>query len=185
MKDEATKEPSMSRFQKYTLPAFLVLGLCHLLMVVVGITEFHFPANTRWGKAFSAYGELTGSGYSYGYFAPGAYSQLRAQFIVSDHSGHSQVLCLDQTRTHEAALRLGNILEQLSNDAADPTEFHHHLASALAGSIFARYPEAHTVDVRLQRYSTVSMKQFRLGSRTTWEPEFSAKFAISKRMASQ
>jgi hypothetical protein len=159
---------------------FTGLALLHLALMALGASYTGYSWSGPFERALDYYGELSGSGQTYGFFAPGIYTQLRAVFEVTDKSGQTRQVNLAVGENHEADLRVGNIIDQFSYEVEDPVEFQRSLSSSLAGTIFGRYPESRTVAVKLEEFHPVSMSEYRSGVRSRWESVYQAKYAVAK-----
>ena len=63
---------------------------------------------------------------------------------------------------------------RLSDDSYE--RLRRSLSASLAGKMFARYPEARAVVVRLETFTPVAMEAWRRGERPQWSPLYTAKF---------
>lgn len=160
----------------------LMLGVAaiHLLLVAFGAAKVSFDPLGPPGQLLDHYGLLSGAGSGYGFFASGIGSQLRARFDVVDGQGQRSITSLETAASHEADLRISHITDEFWND--DETGgLQRSLAASFAGKIFARYPQAHEVVVRLEQFTPASMEEFRRGSRPQWTPLYEAKFVYQNR----
>jgi hypothetical protein len=160
----------------------IALALVHLTMVGLGAVSADFSEDTWLGSLLVFYGNLTGSGTGYGFFAPGVSGQIRACFDIIDEKGKRSTTFLERHQTHEADLRVGNIIDQFLGDAAENKELQRSLAASLAAAIFGRRPEARHVVVRLESFMPVSMAEYREGKRAVWKPMYSADFVDDRRV---
>jgi hypothetical protein len=158
----------------------LAIALVHLSLMALGASYIGYSWAGFLEPALNYYGDLSGAGNGYGFFAPGVYSQLRALFEVTDKSGNVQTVNLATGASHEADLRVGDIIDQFGNDVEDSVKYQRALSSSLAGTIFGRYPDAETVNVRLEKFDPVSMGDYRNGHRAHWDSVYQAKYAVSK-----
>lgn len=160
---------------------YLGIAVFHLSLVTLGAAKVDYGALPKIGRFLTFYGNLTGSNNSYGFFSPGVFDQLRARFEVIDQNGKSQFVPLESGVSHEADLRVGNIIDQLQNDFDDDKmKFQRSLSRSLVGTIFGRYPEAERVTVYLDRFDTISMDEYRKGERPKWSPVYQATFIHKK-----
>jgi hypothetical protein len=156
---------------------WVTLGLFHLMLVTAGATYFDLSKIGFFATAAEYYGEVTGSGSGYGFFAPGVTGQLRALFDIVGPKGTTKTISLFTHASHEADVRVGNIIDQFASDPDEDTPaLHRALAASLAGTIFGRYPDSKKVVVRLQELWPVSMEEYREGKRAEWEPVYDAAF---------
>jgi hypothetical protein len=152
------------------------LAVFHLLIVTLGASHTDFSSLGVIGKALSTYALISGADVSYAFFAPGIFGQLRAQFDVIDQDGKVKPVPLRLHESHEAELRVGNIIDQMQADREDQEDFQRAMTASLARNIFARYPGAHAVVVRLEEFSPVSIEEFRKNFRPSWTPLYEAKY---------
>jgi hypothetical protein len=167
----------------YPLRHRIALGaaLFHLALVGLGASYLGYSHFGKLAPALDYYGELSGAGFTYGFFAPGIYDQLRAIFEITDPAGRTRRVDLATGASHEADLRVGNIIDQFAEDADRSMEFQRSLSSSLAGTIFGRYADARQVKVILEEFHPVSMRDYRSGGRPHWAFLYSAKFEVSRR----
>jgi hypothetical protein len=150
----------------------------HLVLVALGAASFELNDYGRWGHALAVYCGLTGADGGYGFFAPGVDGQIHALFDVHEADGRTFTTTMGTGSSHEATLRIGNIVDQFQDfDEDRREELNRSLSASLAGRIFGRFPKADRVTVRLEHFAPVSMKEYREGARPQWEPMYSATFA--------
>ena len=147
------------------------LALGHLGMVVLGACRANLVHSPVLGK----YAALSGADSSYGFFAPGVGSQLRANFSVIDGSGKERQTALDEGGSHEVALRTASIVG-LFWDEVKQESVRRAIAASWAGKLFSRNASAKEVVIRLDSYDLPSMKDYRRGVRPQWVPFYRAKF---------
>jgi hypothetical protein len=169
---------------RYPLRYRILLGvaLAHLALVAMGASYLGYPFGPL-AKAADFYGALTGSGSAYGFFAPGVSGQLRALFDVIYPNGRQRTISLLSGASHEADLRIGNIIDQYQSqeDDEDPTALQRSLSASLASTVFSRNPGASRVRVRLEHFAPVSMADWRAGERPLWKPLYEATFETGGR----
>jgi hypothetical protein len=159
----------------------VVAGFCHLILVTCGAADIELPTKFFLGKVINYYGELSGASYGYSFFAPGVTSQIRAVFDVVDRDFHHSTLELLDDTNREIKLRIGDIIEQFSNeDQDDQMKFQRSLSASLSGTVFARYPGAKSVTIRLEGFTPISMEEYRKGARPAWIQLYSAEFINSQ-----
>jgi hypothetical protein len=159
------------------------IALCHLILVSLGASYVNISDENWVGRAVNIYDEVSGAGSSYGFFAPGIFSQIRAVFDVIDANGQTRTVNLAKGINKEADLRVGNIIDQFQSideveDGDDERieRLQRSMAASLAGTIFGRYPGAKKVVLRLEKFQPPSMEEYRRGERPNWEPLYSAAF---------
>jgi hypothetical protein len=170
---------------KGVLRVALGIALFHLGMVALGAASIDFSEETWLGKILVFYGNFTGAGTGYGFFAPGVTGQIRARFEVIDKDGNKSMTVLEKHQTHEADLRVGNIIDQFLGDANDDKDVQRSLAASLAGTVFGRSPSAREVVVRLESFTPPSMAEYREGKRPEWVPLYSASFIDNKNLVAK
>jgi hypothetical protein len=153
----------------------------HLALVTLGASTVSLGELGLPGRALDAYGALSGASSSYGFFTPGVSFQLGARFDVIDGAGLVTRASLATGASHEADIRVGNIIDQFGtlgdeDDEEGSAQLRRSLAASLAGKMFARHPEASAVVVRLETFEPVSMEAWRSGERPAWKPLYTAKF---------
>lgn len=156
----------------------LAFAVLHLGIVILAAAQIEMAAIPLIGRSLHYYGALSGAGNSYGFFAPGVGSSFRAEFDVEEHN-HSHTDHLERHHNRESDLRFGNLLGLLSRNV-DDEKARRAIAASWAGKIFARYPEASAVTVRLEMHGVPVMKLYKEGIRASWEPFYRAKFVKSK-----
>lgn len=95
---------------------FVALALGHLGLVALGASYFDWDRHGALGKALAYYGEVTGAGNSYGFFAPGVGTDVRALFDVVDQRGRVTTEELHTGTSSEAELRTADVVEQFLSD---------------------------------------------------------------------
>jgi hypothetical protein len=160
---------------------WLAAAAAHLVLVTLGASTISLRALGLPGRALDEYGTLSGANSGYAFFTPGVTFQLGARFDVIDRDGRSKSASLATGASHEADIRVGNIVDQFGSvrDAEDEEEadrVRRSLAASLAGKMFARNPEAAAVVVRLETFAPPSIEAWRGGERPRWRPLYTAKF---------
>jgi hypothetical protein len=168
------------------LKVAVVAGFCHLFLVALGAAEYEFSDDHWWSRALSYYGEVTGSSFGYGFFAPGVTSQIRAVFDVVESDSHQNTLQLFDESNREVAIRIGDIIEQFMADDVsgdDKMKFQRELSASLSSAVFIRHPGAKSVTIRLEKFSPISMADYRNGVRPEWQPLYSAEFVNHQKLS--
>src|SRR5262245_49008696 len=129
----------------------LLLGVAvgHLIVVALGATGVSPRLLGLPGQAIDVYMALTGAGHRFGFFAPEVTSQPWASFEVIDGEGKTTTTSLETGSSHEADLRVGDIIDVFGSLGDDAEGLRHDLAASLAGTILGRHPDAREVVVRL------------------------------------
>jgi hypothetical protein len=128
------------------------------------------------GEILGLYGQITGSGSGFGFFAPEIGPGMRTEFDIEKKDGTKITTTLQAGLNREGDLRVGNLLNLLSR-AMQEDKARRAVAASWAGKMFARYPDATKVGIRMETIDVPTMKEFRDGVRyTTWKPTYSAQF---------
>ena len=146
----------------------LLLGAfgCHLALVVAGAAHF---------TPFRFYGELTGAGDSYGFFAPTVGAQLQARFTLFGPEGERTEETLETGKSREVGLRLGNLAGTVYIAAKRP-DLRRAFLGALAASRFGEHPRASSVQVSIEEWLMPTMAEYRRGARPRWLSLYDATF---------
>ena len=161
---------------------WLAVAAGHLLLVTLGAGGVNLRELGLPGRVLDEYGAVSGANSGYGFFAPGVSFQLGARFDVVDRDGVITHASLATGTSHEADIRVGNIIDQFGSvgddeeDEEGAVRVRRALAASLAGKMFGRHPEAAAVVVRLETFEPVSMEAWRGGERPRWNPLYTAKF---------
>lgn len=159
---------------------FAAAAACHLLLVAVGAMQINLAALENIPSLLRRYVAVSGANSGYGFFAPGVGSQLKASFDVVDAAGTTYHERLETGESHEADLRVGNIVGQFWDEYADRA-IQRSLAASWAAEMIARHPSAREVVVRLERYDLPTMADYHGGKRPRWEPFYRARFVHGDR----
>ena len=190
----------------YKNQAWVGLALCHLLLVVLGASNVDLSRLGFLGRILQYYGELSGAGSGYGFFAPGISGQLRVRFDLYDSQGRqsaftlasaipssavsnsasSAISSVERPTSHEARLRIGNIVDRFPIEDSDQdiydnsdemeAKLKRSLAASLAVSMFNHHPDVKELVVYLEEFSPVSMEEYRSGLISQWRVLYQAKF---------
>jgi hypothetical protein len=166
----------MNRYRNHL---WLAAAAGHLALVTLGASTLNLRELGLPGRVLDEYGVLSGAASSYGFFTPGITYQLGARFDLVDRDGRSKSASLATGVSHEADIRVGNIIDQFGSagdDEEDTEDLRRSLAASLAGKMFARNPDATAVVVRLETFAPASIEAWRSGDRPRWRPLYTAKF---------
>ena len=161
---------------------WLAAAAGHLVLVTLGAGSINLGELGLPGRALDEYGSVSGASSGYGFFSPGVGFQLGARFDIVDRGGVATHASLATGTSHEADIRVGNIIDQFGrveddeDDEEGAARVRRALAASLAGKMFGRHPEAAAVVVRLETFEPVSMEAWRDGQRPRWNPLYTAKF---------
>src|SRR5262245_37492930 len=99
--------------QRTALRIFLGLALLHLILATASASH---RSLSRFSSILRYYGQLSGTGFCYGFFSPGIEYDLRARFDVIDDRGEGTAARIQTGVSHEADLRVGGIIGVLKGD---------------------------------------------------------------------
>lgn len=165
--------------KKSIFSAAAACSFMHLLLVTMGASSVDFDALGSLGEVLDYYGEISGSSRSYGFFAPGIGKEVAARFEVINHAGERATATILTGHSHEADVRISNIVDQfaaIDGDAEDAEDVRRSLAASLAGSVMGQQPDAMEVVVHLDEFAPVSMPAWRGGARPDWAEIYTARF---------
>jgi len=153
----------------------LLLGLAaaHLTLVMLGAAHVDLSRFGPLGRGLAAYSALSGADSTYGFFASEVIDQLEANFELVDRSGNRTTTSLVTGTNREADLLINNITLSLAPE--DP-ELRRKVSASLAGKLLAQHPEAVEVVLRVDRIETVSIEEYRSGSRPERTTVYTARF---------
>jgi hypothetical protein len=163
----------------------LYLAIAYLCLVVAGVSYTDVHKIPLIGNALGYFSFASGASNSYGFFAPDVAGQLRVLFDIAQEDGKTATIPLQITSSHEADLRLGNIVDHYFSEDEDPESLQRGLATSFAGKIFARYPKARTVAVRFEVLEPVSWDEYDSGRRPEWAALYETTFELNKVGASE
>ena len=160
----------------------LMLGVAagHLILVALGAGGVSLQPLGPLGRLLAKYSFLSGAETGYGFFGEGVGGQLRVRFNVIDGEGQEMATSLNKVASHETDIRVGSIIDRFWEEDEE-LGLHRALSASLAGTIFARNPQAHQVVVHADSFEPVSMEDFRRGVRPEWTPMYEAKFVYRSR----
>jgi hypothetical protein len=144
----------------------------HLALVVCGTADL-FPRFGRGpaGKSVRWYGAVSGADSGYGFFAPEVGSQARAVFTLRDETGRVWSDTLDAGENNEVQLRVSSMV----SDAPTGRQ-RRALAASWAGKLFARYPDAEEITVRIEFFDLPTMEEYRDGEEPEWLTDYDVTF---------
>ena len=157
----------------------MAFALTHLAVVAMGTSHFPFHEFGRAGEILAFYGELSGAGTTYGFFADDMTREVRARFTIIDKQGKQREVRLGSGSSHEADLRVNAIASEFFTAGDDAVKFQRSLAASLAGSVFGEHPDAAQVIVSLEEQQPPSMAEYRRGERSTWQLLYEIRFEPS------
>ncbi len=148
----------------------IVASVVQLGFAAAGAMELDF---NHAPPVVAQYAALSGTDSAYSFFAPSVGTQLRASFELTDAEGKTSTDVLTTGTSHEADLRIGDMVAIFSMVGQD---LQRSLAGSWAGRVLARHPEAEHVVVRLDAYDLPTMAEYREGKRPEWSPYYEAEF---------
>jgi len=148
------------------------LAGAHLALVVCGAADL-FPRFGRSGvaKGLRWYGHMSGSDSGYGFFAPEVGSQSRAIFTMKDKTGRVWTDTLEAGENNEVQLRVNGMV----SDAPTGRQ-RRALAASWAGKMFARYPQADEITVRIEFFDLPTMEEYAEGDEPEWVKDYEVTF---------
>jgi len=149
----------------------LALTAGQLILVAVGVVSVDLRQLGPLGVYLDDYRTLSGADSDYGFFAPEVRDQIQTHFEIIDREGRRKPAFLSVGSNHEAEVDIENITDNF--ESLEP-DMRSRLAASLAAQIFADRPEAVRVVVRVERFETVSMEEFRSGIRPQRTPFYEA-----------
>lgn len=155
------------------------LALFHLALVTASAAQLSVGQLPVIGRPLQFYADMSGAGIGYGFFSPGVYAQIRTVLDIYDKSGRKTTEHMNQGPNREVDLRLNDVIESFMNEFEDQMRFQRALAASFAGSVFARKPQTAKVEVRVERFTAPSRKNYLAGKTASWEPLYSAQFIHS------
>jgi hypothetical protein len=158
--------------------SMMYLSIVQLLLVILGVCYVELERIPLVGVALHYFSFASGASNSYGFFAPDVAGQLRVLFDVTHEDGEKITIPLGLTSSHEADLRLGNIVDQYFRDDEDPESLQRGLASSFATNVFGRDPRTKSVEVRFEELIPVSLMDYKEGHHPEWRPLYKAKFEV-------
>ena len=137
----------------------------HLLVAALHAAHMEeWPGHTSWlMKRLSAYGDYTGTGNIFSFFAPNIGNEIAVVYTIADKK-KQQVTRLEGANT-ECNRRIRTIYNFFSISEAQPL-----LASSCASYMLHRYPESEMIRVTVIGRQVPDMRAFRSGAIPKWEP---------------
>lgn len=152
------------------------LVLSHLVLVTASAAQLAVGRLPLIGRPLQFYADASGAGIGYGFFSPGVYAQIRTVLEISPRSGPKTTEYMNQGPNREVDLRLNDVIESFMNEFEDKMRFQRALAASFAGYVFAHRPQADRVEVRVERFTAPSRKNYLAGQTGNWEQLYSAQF---------
>ncbi|MCX6129892.1 MAG: hypothetical protein NTX25_12635 [Proteobacteria bacterium] len=154
-------------------------------MVILGSIDFDLNRWGRLGKILNIYGEATGTNSQFAFFSPGISSQIRVRFVIKNKDGLLNTVDMINAKDREASLRVGNIFDQFiaieESDDEDSSDLRRSLAASLAGTMFARHPEAESVTVKIDEYIPSDLHKKNTDAAPAWNTIYEIEFASKER----
>lgn len=152
--------------------ALIIFGLAHFVLV------FHGALKSPWFRgggllqgAPRYYADLTGADNWYGFFSPNVGSGSRLKVCWTEMGRvHTQVLELN---THEANLRFGTMVDQLSNLDANQKR---NVCASVAGYWWSKHNDSTYIEVIVERFAVPSISEYRKGTAPAWVISYKARF---------
>src|SRR5512144_3086720 len=121
----------------------------HLALVIAGAAHLTARVHGPVGRGLRLYDALSGAGDSYSFFAPAVGPQLRARFVLNTPHGERIEEMLDNGKSREVALRLGNLAGTVYI-VGQRGDLRRAFLGALAANRFGAHPEADIVEVNIE-----------------------------------
>jgi hypothetical protein len=149
-----------------------VLAAVHLGLVVCGAANW-FPQSGRGpaAKSLRWYGAMSGANSGYGFFAPEVGAQARAVFTLRDQTSRVWSDTLEAGENNEVQLRVSGMVSDVPTGRQRRA-----LAASWAGKMFARWPEAEEITVRIEFFDLPTMDEYRDGEKPEWATEYEVTF---------
>ena len=136
----------------------ILYALFHLAMVLKGALQF----------GAHPYQIITGTSYSFSFFAPTIGTETRVLFDLIDKKGSTtRTVSLRDGLPNELKLRIGGIVNTL-RDPDLSKDARRALAASWAGQVLAEFPESPEVLLRVEKYDLPSMRGARNGKLLGW-----------------
>jgi hypothetical protein len=156
----------------------MYLALGHLFLVLLGVSYIYVDEIPHIGKALGYFSFASGASNSYGFFAPDVAAQLHVLIDVTDKDGKKITIPLQTNTSHEADLRLGNIVNKYFSEDEDLESLQRGLATSFAAKAFTRNPSAKSVGIRFEELEPVSSAEYRSGLRAAWSSLYETTFEL-------
>lgn len=141
-----------------------IAAVFHLALAVCGAAGYAPLADGgRAGRAASCYQAYTGTGTSFGFFAPGVAAQRRVVWHGYNEQTKGWVVDSESGPSLEAELRLSTAAGLFSQEGP-----HDVLAASWAAWMFGKHPEVSLSIVEVEAYAVPTMEQYRAGARPRW-----------------
>ncbi len=151
----------------------------HLILVASSAAHFRLiEPRTTAGRAIAAYGALSGSDNSFGFFAPHVAPEFHLQFTITGADGRTWEEPANRGLTREASLRFDSMTSLFVYEHLQT-----RVASSWAAALFGRYPEATRVEMKLEAQDMPTMEAFRDGNRAEWETVYEGDFSRRSEVA--
>jgi len=152
-----------------------VWAVAHLVLVVRGAVRLSIGKGAV-QDVLAGYDAFSGSGNSYGFFAPGVASMPRSKLKTK---WRGQIICqeVDLPGNREVALRAqtGVGMFFFGNDSLKRA-----LAASWAATGFSMHPQASEVEVEVELQNLPTMAGWRTGERSSWHIIYRASFIKNK-----
>lgn len=143
---------------------WLGIALFHLLVAALHAAHIEEWGNVPVLKPLLAYGDYTGAGNIFSFFAPRIGNELGVVYTVADSTGHQQVLRLEG-ENRECNRRIQTIYNFFSIEEAQPL-----LARSCADYMLRQYPEGQFIRITVVGKQMPDMAAFRGGEDGKWTP---------------
>lgn len=142
------------------------IAVVHLLIAALHAAHLEeWPLHKRqFVKGIAAYGDYTGAGNIFSFFAPRVGNEIAVIYTLAGQDGSQHVTRLESTNT-ECNRRIQTIYNFFSIEEASPL-----LAQSCASYMLRQHPESRLVRVTAVTQTVPVMGEYRNGARPQWEP---------------
>lgn len=151
-----------------------LLAASHLGLATLGALKICLWELPWIGPALTYYCALSGTDSGYAYFAPSVGAPPFARFTIIDRDGREIADTLATGMTREAALRVEDLVEVITDRRAD-ADVKRKIAASWAAAMFARHADADAVLIDVGNDRMPSMEALRRGKAPRWKSKFRAR----------
>jgi hypothetical protein len=148
-------------------------ALAHLILVASSAAHLRLATpRTAAARTIAAYGALSGSDNTFGFFAPHVAPEFHLQFTITSADGRVWEEPANRGVTREASLRFDSMTSLFAFDDLQP-----RIAASWAAALFGRYPDATRVEMLVEAEDMPTMESFRDGNRPEWDTIYTGDFS--------
>lgn len=153
-----------------TYKHFCWTGIAIVHLLIAGLHAAHleeWPLPKSWLlQRVMNYGDYTGAGNIFSFFAPGISNEIAVVYTIADAQSRQQVTRLEGTNT-ECNRRIRTIYNFFSIDEAQSL-----LAQSCASYMLRQHPDGTLVRVTVISRQVPAMPAYRQGAEPVWQPFF-------------